>query len=149
MGTPPACIGAALAMLAAGAARAEDAARQAGSQTLKSSAEKLRDLGLASGFVEGPGIGRVLLAFVLVAALAWGATWVLKRYGSRSGSAAAGGATPIRHLSRGALPGGIACHVVEAQGRQVLITVTRHGVTSLVLGDAVAPSPPTSAAGAP
>ncbi len=147
MGTPPVCIGAALAMFATLAARAEEAARQAGS--VKNGAQKLRDLGLAGGSVEGPGVGRLLLAFVLVAALAWGATWVLKRYGFRSGRAAAGGASPIRHLSRGALPGGIACHVVEAQGRQVLITVTRHGVTSLLLGDAVAPPPPTSAASAP
>jgi hypothetical protein len=44
------------------------------------------------------------------------------------------------------LPGGIACHVIETQGKKVLITVTRNGVTSLVLGDAEPPPPPGAAA---
>ena len=123
------------------ATRAADAPQQ----PARTGAEKLRDLGLADALVEGPGLGRVLLAFLLVAALAWGATWLLKRYGQRVGRAAPGAATPIRHLARSALPGGIACHVVETQGRQVLITVTRHGVTSLVLGDAPAQLPAGSA----
>jgi hypothetical protein len=140
MGRLAARTAAPLALLAAAAAHAQETARQAGAQAAKSSAEKLRDLGLAGAPVEGPGLFRLLLAFALVVALAWAATWLLKRYGFRGTRAPAGAATPIRHLARGALPGGIACHVVEAQGRQVLITVSRHGVSSLVLGDAAPPA---------
>lgn len=105
----------------------------------KSDAEKLRGLGLGSS-APSPGYGRVILVFVLVAALAWGATWLLRRYGARLPTAATGGSVPINHLARKVLGGGVACHVVETQGRQVLITVTRSGVTSLLLGDAPPPA---------
>jgi hypothetical protein len=105
---------------------------------------KLRGLGLQSSDVGMPGFGRVLAAFVLVAALAWGATWLLRRYGYRLPAAVAGGAHPIRHLARQTLPGGVACHVIETQGRQVLITVTRSGVASLDLG-AAPPAVPAAA----
>lgn len=112
----------------------------------KSADEKLRGLGLAGSDVGAPGFGRVLVAFLLVAALAWGATWMMRRYGIRFRAAGIGGASPIRHLARNVLPGGVACHLVETQGRQVLITVTRSGVSSLVLGDASSPAPPSGPA---
>jgi len=108
-------------------------------------ADKLRGFGLAESAATAPAYGRVLIAFLLVAALAWGSVWLMRRYGFRGSlgaSAATGAGTQVRHLARSTLPGGIACHVVEAQGQQVLITVTRHGVTSLVLREA-APPPPT------
>jgi hypothetical protein len=110
--------------------------------------EKLRGFGLAESGPSTPGIGKILLVFLLMCAFAWGATWLLRRYGAKlpgrmlPGAGAGAGATPIRQLSRSTLPGGIACHVVEAQGREVLITVTRHGVTSLVLGDVTPPKSP-------
>jgi hypothetical protein len=104
-------------------------------ESAKTGAEKLHDFGLAGSNVNTPGYGRVLLVFALIVALAWGATWILRRYGARFRTAAAGATASIRAIGRHTLPGGIACHVVEIQGRQVLITVTRHGVTSLVLGD--------------
>jgi len=82
----------------------------------------------------------VILVFVLLAALSWGMVWLLKKHGRRLGLAgAAAGATEasaIRHVARSSLPGGIVCHLVEAQGSRVLITVTRHGVTSLALDSA-------------
>lgn len=107
--------------------------------------EKLRNFGLAESKTETPGLGRVLIAFLLVAALAWASVWLLRRYGFRGspvagGTAAAG--TQIRNVARSALPGGVVCHVVETQGRQVLITVTRHGVASVVLGEI--PTPPAT-----
>jgi hypothetical protein len=105
-------------------------------------ADKLHGFGLAESGATAPAFGRVIVAFVLVAALAWGVAWLLRRYGFRGAAVAGGAATPVRHLARSTLPGGIACHVVEAQGRQVLITVTRHGVTSLVLGDTTPPVAP-------
>ena len=102
----------------------------------QSSAEKLRGFGLATSDTASPGYGRVLIVFLLVAGLAWGATWLLRRYGAKLPTALAGGATPIRHLAKHSVGGGVTCHLVETQGRQVLITVTRHGVDSLLLGAA-------------
>lgn len=106
-------------------------------------ADKLKGFGLASSDAGSLPIGRVIVAFVLVAALAWAATWMLRRYGFRGAASTAGGAATIRALSRNTLPGGITCHLVETQGRQVLITATRHGVTSVVLGDAPREEVPT------
>ena len=104
-------------------------------------AGRLRGFGLAESGPATPGWGRVLPVFLLVCGLAWGATWLLRRYGgklpSRLLAGVGGGDTAtLRQLARSNLPGGIACHVVEAQGRTVLITVSRQGVHSLVLGDA-------------
>jgi hypothetical protein len=101
----------------------------------KTTDEKLRGRGLAGSNVAAPGLGRVLLTFLLVAALAWGASWLLRRYGARFRPGVIGGTVPIRQLARNTLPGGVACHLIEAQGREVLITVSRHGVSSLLLGD--------------
>jgi hypothetical protein len=106
-------------------------------------AEKLKDFGLASSDAGSLPVGRIIFAFLLVAALAWAATWVLRRYGFRGAAVTAGGAAPIRALARNTLPGGVICHLVETQGRQVLITVTRHGVTSVVVGEPPAPQVPT------
>jgi hypothetical protein len=111
-------------------------------EPVKSGAEKLRDFGLADSTVSTPGYGRVLLVFALIVALAWGAAWILRRYGARFRVTAIGVTTSMRPVARCTLPGGVACHVIEAQGRQVLITVSRHGVTSLLLGDAPVAAPP-------
>ncbi len=87
-----------------------------------------------------------MVVFLLLAALAWAAAWLLRRFSSRWGARfglggiGVAGASPIRHVARSSLPGGIACHLVEAQGSRVLITVSRHGVTSLLLG-AATPTP--------
>ncbi|HEV7610180.1 MAG TPA: hypothetical protein VGO61_22805 [Steroidobacteraceae bacterium] len=110
----------------------------------KTADEKLRGLGLAGSNVATPGFGRVLVVFLLVAALAWGASWMMRRYGLRFRAGVGGGATPIRHLARNTLPGGLTCHLVETQGRQVLITVARSGVNSLLLGDAPPAAPPAA-----
>jgi hypothetical protein len=121
-------IGAVLASFAPGWVRAAEAAHTA--------SDKLKDFGLAEG-ASAPAFGRVILVFMLLAALSWGIVWLLKKHGKRLGLAGLGvGATessPIRHVARSSLPGGVVCHLVEAQGSRVLITVTRHGVTSLVL----------------
>lgn len=106
-------------------------------------AGKLKGFGLAEGGDVTPGIGRVLLAFALVAALAWVMAWALRRYGPRFGIgtaavAGAGNGAPVRAVSRTSLPGGVVCHVVEAEGRRVLVTVTRQGVSTLLLSDAPA-----------
>jgi hypothetical protein len=112
-------------------------------------ADKLHGFGLAESAAT-PAYGRVLIVFLLVAGLAWGGVWLMRRYGLRGPLRALGvPGTPqqLRQIGRTSLPGGIACHVIETQGKTVLITVTRNGVTSLVLGDAA--SPATSGAPAP
>jgi len=123
------------------AAAAPSLARAA--ETTAAGAEKLKGFGLASSNAGSLPIGRIIVVFLLVAALAWAATWMLRRYGFRGATVIAAGAATIRPLARNTLPGGVTCHVVEAQGRQVLITVTRHGVTSVVLGDASTTPAPT------
>jgi hypothetical protein len=105
--------------------------------TATAGADKLKSFGLASADAGSLPFGRIIVAFLLVAALAWAATWVLRRYGFRGTADTARGPAAIRALARNTLPGGVTCHLVETQGRQVLITVTRHGVTSVVLGDVV------------
>lgn len=134
-----------VAALAPPAARAAEVAAQ-GAQA---GAEKLRSFGLAGSGAESPPYGRVLLVLVLMIGAAWGITWLLRRYGFKlpflpgAASAASREQAPIRVVARSVLPGGISCQVIETQGRQVLITVTRQGVTSLVLGDVEAPKAPT------
>jgi hypothetical protein len=113
-------------------------------EATREGAEKLKGFGLAEGS-STPHFGRIMVVFLLLAALAWAAAWLLRRFssrwGARFGLAGIGGAgaSPIRHVARSSLPGGIACHLVEAQGSRVLITVSRHGVTSLLLGAATPP----------
>jgi flagellar biogenesis protein FliO len=104
--------------------------------------EKLRKLGLASGAAPTPGIGRVILSFVLVAGLTVGAAWLWRRMGWKLPNARAGAPENIRLLSRAVLPGGVHCHLIETQGRQVLITVTKSGVSALPLAAAVPESAP-------
>jgi hypothetical protein len=113
-------------------------------EPVKTGAARLHDFGLSGSNVGTPGYGRVLVAFALIVALAWGMTWVLRRYGARFRPGvlgAAGVAPPIRLLARDTLPGGVACHLIETQGRQVLITVSRHGVASVLLGEAPMATP--------
>jgi flagellar biogenesis protein FliO len=125
------CVAAGLAPIVAAAA-----------DNAKAGAEKLRDLGFADSSASSVPLGRVLLALMFVAALAVCAAWLLRRYGPGVRFRAAPGApTPISVIVRNTLPGGVNCQVIQVQGKQVLITATRNGVTSLVLGDAPADAP--------
>jgi hypothetical protein len=99
--------------------------------------KRLKEFGLAES-TSTPALGRVIVVFVLLAALAWAAAWLLRRYGARLRIGAVNNSPPIRALARSNLPGGIACHLVEVQGTRVLITASRHGVTSLQLEEAPA-----------
>jgi hypothetical protein len=111
-------------------------------------ADKLKGFGLAES-ASTPAFGRVIMVFLLLAALCWGMVWLLKKHGKRFGLAGAtlgaADSSPIRHVARSSLPGGIVCHLVEAQGSRVLITVSRQGVSSLVLGA----TPPAVSSGGP
>jgi flagellar biogenesis protein FliO len=114
----------------------------AAADTANAGAEKLREFGLADSGSGSLPWGRVLFAFVLVVALAFCATWLLRRYGFRLPSSLAGGAAAIRVVTRSSLPGGVTCQVIEVQGKQVLVTATRNGVTTIVLGEIPPERPP-------
>ena len=111
--------------------------------TAQEGTDKLKGFGLSES-ASTPPFGRIIVVFLLLAALAWAAAWLLRRYsarwGARLGLNVDAGAAPIRHVARSSLSGGVVCHLVEAQGSRVLITVTRHGVSSMLLGTA-APTP--------
>src|SRR5262245_31605928 len=107
-------------------------------EAAREGADKLKGFGLAESS-STPAFGRIIVVFLLLAALAWAAAWLLRRYGARFRIAGTNVAAPIRAVARSNLPGGIACHVVEVEGSRVLITVSRHGVSSLALGAARPP----------
>lgn len=111
--------------------------------TSPDTAGRLKGLGLAESAAT-PDFGRIVLVFLLLAALAWAAAWLLRRYGGRFRLGSLPGASAIRPVARGSLPGGVSCHLVEAEGQRVLITISRHGVSSLSLGTAPAAAPPTT-----
>jgi hypothetical protein len=101
---------------------------------------RMKGFGLAEGPAT-PAFGRILVVFALIAALAWGCAWALRRFAPRFGLgqrfgvlAGSGAAGEIRQLARSSLPGGVACHLVEVQGSRVMITVTRQGVSTVMLG---------------
>src|SRR4051794_5526348 len=111
---------------------------QAG-EAARASTDKLKGFGLAES-TGTPGFGRIIVVVLLVAALAWAAAWLLRRYGPRFRIGPAAGPSPIRRMARSSLPGGITCHLVEAQGACVLITVSRHGVSSVQIGTVTPPT---------
>ncbi len=81
-----------------------------------------------------PGIGRVLLGFGLCAALALGATLLLRRYwpaaGFIKGNSEVGG---IRVVGRARVEASLRLSVVETAGTRVLIAESRNGVAAVVL----------------
>src|SRR5262245_58636210 len=80
-------------------------------ETVATKSEKLKDFGLASSDAGSLPIGRVILVFLLVAALAWAITWMLRRYGFRGAASIAGSAATIRPVARNTMPGGVTCHL--------------------------------------
>lgn len=109
--------------------------------------ERLKTFGLAEGVQSTPSIGRVILVFLFVSALAWAGVMLLRRYGLRWRLGPIAGAGTIRHIDRSSLPGGVSCHVIEAEGARILIASSRNGLTAIRLGEPGKPAEPR--AGAP
>lgn len=92
----------------------------------------------ATGLTQGrdvvtmPGIGRVILAFLLTAGLAVAIVYALRRYSPKfTGGLMQGGS--LRVIERTALGGGLRLHLVEAGSERILIAENRTGISMLRL----------------
>lgn len=89
---------------------------------------------LAQGrdIVEMPSMGRVIFVFLLIAGLAVGAAYVLRRYSPNfaRGFVQQG---PLRVIDRANLNPGLRVHLVEVDGERLLIAENRTGISMLQL----------------
>jgi flagellar biogenesis protein FliO len=96
---------------------------------------------LAQGrdIVELPSMGRVIFVFMLIAGLAVGAAYALRRYSPNfaRGLAQQG---PLRVIDRANLSPGLRVHLVEVDGERLLIAENRTGISMLQLRDRSASS---------
>jgi flagellar biogenesis protein FliO len=88
-------------------------------------------LAQGSDVVQMPGIGRVIFAFLLVAALAVAIIFALRKVLPRIGATLPGSA--LRVVDRANVNAGLRVHVVEIEGERVLIAESRSGVALLPL----------------
>ena len=65
-------------------------------EATREGAEKLKGFGLAEGS-STPAFGRIMVVFLLLAALAWAAVWLLRRFSSRW--AASASQVPVRSVT--------------------------------------------------
>lgn len=93
------------------------------------SAEKLTQGG---DIVTGPGIVRVVFVFLLMAAIAVGVAYAVRRYSPKFANALVQRG-PLRVIDRTALHGGLRVHLVEADGERIVIAEGRAGVSMLRL----------------
>ena len=85
--------------------------------------------------IQAPGIGRVVAAFVIVAALAVAAVVTLRRVLPKMTGVPVSGKA-LRILDRANLGPATRLHLVEVEGEKVLVAESRSGVTIAVLGKA-------------
>lgn len=83
--------------------------------------------------IQAPGIGRVVAAFVIVAALAVAAVVTLRRVLPRMTGVPLSGKA-LRILDRVSLGPGARVHLVQVEDQKVLVAESRSGVTIAVLG---------------
>lgn len=82
--------------------------------------------------VELPSMGRVIFVFLLIAGLAVGAAYALRRYSPNfaRGLVPQG---PLRVIDRATLNAGLRVHLVEVDGERLLIAENRTGLAMLQL----------------
>jgi flagellar biogenesis protein FliO len=85
--------------------------------------------------IQAPGIGRVVAAFVIVAALAVAAVVTLRRVLPKMTGVAISG-QGLRVLDRANLGPGTRVYLVQVEGEKVLVAESRSSVTIAVLGKA-------------
>ena len=79
-----------------------------------------------------PGIGRVALAFIVVAALAVALAAVLKRYSPKFGGRF-GSSDKLRVVARISPGGALRLHLLEVESEKVLVAESRNGLALVVL----------------
>jgi flagellar biogenesis protein FliO len=83
-----------------------------------------------SDIVTMPSVGRVVLSFLLTAAIAVGVAYALRRYLPKfTGNLTQGGS--LRVIERSVLNGGLRLHLVETGGERILIAENRSGISML------------------
>lgn len=93
--------------------------------------------------IAAPSLGRVLLVFVVVAALGVVAITALKRLLPRFAPALAPSPT-VQVLERATLAPGLRVHVLQLDGEKVLLAEKRDAVALVALGKSTAKSEPTA-----
>jgi flagellar biogenesis protein FliO len=83
-----------------------------------------------SDIVTMPSIGRVILSFLLTAAIAVGVAYALRRYLPKFTSGLTQGGS-LRVIERSVLNGGLRLHLVETGGERILIAENRAGISML------------------
>jgi hypothetical protein len=89
-----------------------------------------------------PGIGKVLLAFVIAATLAFAAGVVLRRLAPKFTGAMFAGGGSLRVLERLQLGSDLRVHLVEVERSKILITAHRNSISVVVLESPAAGSSP-------
>jgi flagellar biogenesis protein FliO len=102
--------------------------------------EVQRQLTQGQDVVGGAGIIRVLIGFVVVAGLAVGAIFVLKRAMPKLGGPLAAGGD-LRVLERASVSPGLRIHVVQYRDEKILLAESRNALAMIALrkGEGAAP----------
>lgn len=90
---------------------------------------------LAQGrdIVEMPSMGRVIFVFLLVAGLAVGVAYALRRYSPNLARGLTQQGGPLRVIDRATLNPGLRVHLVEVDGERLVIAENRTGLSMLQL----------------
>ncbi len=90
---------------------------------------------LAQGrdIVELPSMGRVIFVFLLIAGLAVGAAYALRRYSPNFARGLMQQQGPIRVIDRATLNAGLRVHLIEVDGERLLIAENRTGLSMMQL----------------
>jgi len=95
-------------------------------------AEPATPLGQGRDIVELPSIGRVIAVFILVAAMAVGIAYLLRRYSPNLARGISQGSA-LRVIDRSTLNAGLRVHLIEVEGERILVAENRSGVSMLQL----------------
>lgn len=97
-----------------------------------SAAEPAAALAQGRDIVELPSVGRVIFVFLIVAGLAVGAAFALRRYSPKFASGLSQSGS-LRVLERSSLNAGLRVHLIEIEGERIVVAENRSGVSLLQL----------------
>ena len=105
-----------------------------------SAAQDATPLAQGRDIVQMPSMWRVVFVFLMIAGLAVGAAYVLRRF-SPNLSRGLTPQGPLRVIDRATVNAGLRVHLVEADGTRILIAEHRAGISMLQLPSAKNESP--------